>query len=250
MGTMTSFITVDEPLARVCESSTLAKMGFTSHVDAFEGRFGLLHVFVTKPRFEYIEQLGKNWDIVEHPTLIKPHPSCGGTHAAMNGMLQLIKEHNINEEDVERVEVGMNQGGVDSLYYPNPKDIYEAKFSMQFVIALLLHYKRWGVDLHTQEVVDNPAMRALYPKVKFFVDEQLDKEIDRDMTDYHAIVTVFMKDGRVYRIHSHPPVLGYDEIKFKFDCNVDGIITEGKAKSIVDLIKNMERYDSAAWLKR
>ena len=139
----------------------------------------------------------------------------------------------------------MNQGGVDSLYYPNPKDIYEAKFSMQFVIALLLRYKRWGVDLHTQEVVDDPAMRALYPKIELYVDEKLDKEIDRDMTDYHAIVKVYMKDGQVYRIHSHPPVLGYDEIRFKFDCNVDGIITEEKAKRIVEVVKGLEQYDSS-----
>jgi len=178
---------------------------------------------------------------VEHPTLIKPHPSCGGTHAAMNGMLQLIRDHDINEKDVDHVDVGINQGGVDSLYYPNPQNIYEAKFSMQFVIALLLHYRRWGVNLHTEEVVHDPAMRKLYPIVNFFVDEELDKEIDRDMCDYHAIVTVYMKDGAVYRIHSNPPVLNYDEIKVKFDCNVDGLISKEKADCIVDTISKLDK---------
>ena len=84
-------------------------------------------------------------------------------------------------------------------------------------------------------------MRALYPKVNFFVDQELDKEIDRDMCDYHAIVTVYMKDGTVYRIHSNPPVLDYSEIKFKFDCNVDGIISKDKGETIVRVIHDLEK---------
>ena len=245
MGTMTKSYHNGRSTEGGVRAALLAKMGFNSHPDAFEGRFGFLHVFLheNKPRYEFIEELGKNWNLENSPTLIKPHPSCGGTHAAMNGMLTLIKEHNIQEEDVDHVDVGMNQGGVDSLYYPDPKDIYEAKFSMQFVIALLMHYHRWGVDLHTNEVVNDPAMRALYPKINFFVDEKLDKEIPREMTDYHAIVTVYMKDGTVYTIHGVPPVLNYDEIKFKFDCNVDGVITKEKAANIVEVVRKLEKLD-------
>lgn len=164
----------------------------------------------------------------------------------MNGMLQLIRENDINEDDVDHVDVGMNQGGVDSLYYPDPKNIYEAKFSMQFVMALLLHYKRWGVDLHTDAVVNSPEMRALYPKVNFFVDQKLDEEIPREMTDYHAIVTVYMKDGRVFKIHSNPPKLDFDEIKFKFDCNVKDVISDERAAEIVDVVKDLENSDVEA----
>ncbi len=245
MGTMTKPYHCGRSVEGGVRSALLAQLGFTSHPEAFDGRFGFLHVFCTNPRFEYIEQLGKVWDLKETPTLIKPHPSCGGTHAAMNGMLQLIRMHDIHEEDVEKVDVGMNQGGVDSLYYPDPKDIYEAKFSMQFVIALLLHYRRWGLALHTDAVVNSPEMRALYPKVNFFVDEELDKSIDRDYTDYHAIVTVTMKDGTVYSIHSNPPQLDFAQIRQKFDeCTVD-IIGAERAAKIVDVVRNLENYGQA-----
>lgn len=242
MGTMTKSYHNGRAGDGGVRAALLAKLGFTSHPDAFEGRFGFLHVFVKElePRFQYIEELGKEWDLVNHPTLIKPHPSCGGTHAAMNGMLQLIREHDIYEQDVDHVDVGMNQGGVDSLYYPEPKNIYEAKFSMHFVIALLLHYRRWGVDLHTNEVVNSPEMRALYPKVNFFVDEELDREIPREMTDYHAIVTVYMKDGTVYRIHSNPPRLSWEQIKEKYDQTVVGVIDKERSEAIVDVVRSLE----------
>jgi 2-methylcitrate dehydratase PrpD len=185
----------------------------------------------------------------ETPTLIKPHPSCGGTHAAMNGMLQLIETYDIREEDVEKVDVGMNQGGVDSLYYPDPKDIYEAKFSMHFCIALLLHYRRWGLALHTNEVVNSPEMRALYPKVNFFMDEDLDKSIDRDYTDYHAIVTVTMKDGKTYSIHSNPPQLNFDQIKQKFYECTGEVISTSRSDKIAAIIENLERYNQADLMK-
>jgi len=247
MGTMTKPFHCGRSVEGGVRAALLAKMGFTSHPEAFEGRFGFLHVFVTNPRFQFIEQLGKVWDLKETPTLIKPHPSCGGTHAAMNGMLELINKHDIKEEEVERVDVGMNQGGVDELFYPNPKDIYEAKFSMHFVMALLLHYRKWGLAFHTNEVVQDPAMKALYPKVHFFVDEELDKSIDRDYTDYHAIVTVTMKDGKVYKIHSNPPRLNFEQIKEKFyDCTSgSGIITKEHSDKIIDIVSNLENHDQA-----
>ena len=228
-------------------AALLAQIGYESHPEAFEGRFGYLYVFCSNPRYEYIEQLGKVWDIVEHPTKIKPHPSCGGTHAAMNGMLELMGKHpEITEDSVERIEVGMNQGGVDSLYYPNPKDIYEAKFSMHFVMALLLHNRRWGLDLHTQEMVDDPVMRSLYPKTYFYVDEALDQEIDRDMTDYHALVKVILKDGRSFSTRSTLPDLEFPDAERKFHECTDEVLGKTRADKIVQRIVAMEKMGAAA----
>ncbi len=245
MGTMTKPYHCGRSVEGGVLAALLAKQGFTSHPEAFEGRFGYLHVFCTKPRTEYIEQLGKVWDLKETPTLIKPHPSCGGTHAAMNGMLELIRRYDIREEDVEKVDVGMNQGGVDSLYYPNPKDIYEAKFSMHFCMALLLHYRRWGLSLHTDEVVNSEPMRALYPKVNFFVDEELDKTIDRDYTDYYAVVTVTMKDGTVHTIQSNPPVLDFNQIKDKFKDCVFPIAGKERGEAIIKVVEELEVYNQS-----
>lgn len=240
MGTHTKPYHCGRTVEGGVRSAMLARLGFTSHPEAFEGRFGYLHVFTSNPRYEYIEQLGSDWDIVNRPTKIKPHPSCGGTHAAMNGMLELLNTYDIQEDQVERIDVGMNQGGVDSLYYPDPKDIYEAKFSMHFVMALMLHYRKWGLALHTDEVVNDPHMRALYKKVNFYVDEDLDKEIERDYTDYHALVKVTMKDGTVYSTRSTLPDLDFAQAKEKFLECTDGILTREHSEEIIKTIVNLE----------
>ena len=245
MGTMTKPYHAGRAAQGGVLSALLAKEGLTSHPEAFEGQFGFLHCFkedIGTTRWKYIEDLGHNWDLVDNPTFIKPHPSCGGTHAAMNGMKILMAENpQITEENIDHIDVGMNAGGRGELFYDDPKNIYEAKFSMPFVIAIMVHFGRWGVDLHTNEVVTSPEMVALYKKVNFFIDEELDKQIPRDMADFHAVITVYLKDGTSYHIHALYPVLTFDEVKFKFDCNVKGIITEEKAALIASTVQELDK---------
>ncbi len=226
-------------------SALLASLGFTSHVDAFEGKEGYMDVFSTNPQWKYIDELGKRWDLKEFPTCIKPHPSCGTTHAPMSGMMEIVKAHDFKEEDVERIDVGMTSGGSFKMFFPDPKDIYEAKFSIHFCVALVLHFKDWGLRYHTEEVVNDPAMRKLYPLVNHYLDEELDKQVDKDFADYHAIVTVTLKDGTQYRVHAHPPVLTYEQITEKFydsTCNIDRMTREHSDK-IVNMVRNLEQYE-------
>lgn len=93
-------------------------------------------------------------------------------------------------------------------------------------------------------------MRALYKKVNFFTDEELDREIPRDMADFHAVITVYLKDGTSYHIHALYPVLTFDEVKFKFDCNVDDIIGKERAEQIVSTIQSLEQLSDGEALYR
>lgn len=227
-------------------SALLAQQGFTSHPGAFEEKQGYIDVFCTNPHWEYVEQLGNDWDLRNSPTLIKPHPSCGTTHAAMNGMMELVHKYNIDENEVAHIGVGMTSGGSQKMFYPVPRDIYEAKFSIHFCVALVLHFKDWGLRYHTEEVVHDPEMIKLYGLVDHYLDEELDKQVDKDYADYHAIVTITMKDGTEYKVHAHPPVLTYDQIVEKFydsTCRCYDIMTKERADKIIDMIRDLEHYE-------
>ena len=159
--------------------------------------------------------------------------------------MEIVKKYDFSEDDVERIDVGMTSGGSFKMFFPEPKDIYEAKFSIHFCVALVLHFKDWGLRYHTQEVVDDPAMRKLYPLVNHYLDEELDKQVDKDHADYHAIVTVTLKNGTQYRVHAHPPVFDYEQIKEKFydsTCNCN-VITRERSDKIVNMVKDLEHYD-------
>ena len=245
MGSMTKPYHAGRAAESGVRAALLAKLGYTSKPNAFEGPQGYCAVFSSNPDFNAIADLGKVWEIVERPPYIKPHPSCGGTHAAMNALLWMIKTYDIKPEDVELVDVGANAGVPHQLLYTNPKDPLEAKFCIEFCLALLLRYRKWGMTLHTQEMVDNPEVKALYPKIKVHVDEELSKRLPPAFADKTAIVTVKMKDGRVFTREADCPDFSFDMIKEKFDEMAAASVSKEKGEkikaqiSILDEIKDV-----------
>ena len=217
MGSMTKPYHAGRAAESGVRACLFAKWGFTSKPNAFEGPQGYVHVFSTEPRWEHIDELGKVWEIVERPPFIKPHPSCGGTHASMNALRFLMKEHpEICEDTVEQLIVGANAGVPGQLLYHNAKDTLEAKFCIEFCLALMLHYRRWGLSLHTQENVDDSSIKAIYPKISVVVDEELSKRLPPEFADLTSILTVVMKDGTRYQKEADCPDFSYEEIKEKY----------------------------------
>lgn len=248
MGSMTKPYHAGRAAESGVRAALLAKWGYTSKPNAFEGPQGYVKVFSTNPEYHHIDDLGKVWEIVERPPYVKPHPSCGGTHAAMNALLQLIKTYDIKPEDVEYVDVGANAGVPGQLLYHDPKDTLEAKFCMEFCLSLLLRYRRWGLSLHTQEMVDNPEIKALYPLIKVHIDEELSKRLPPAFADKTAIVTVKMKDGRVYEKEADCPDFTYDMIVEKFWETSGLAIAKERAEGIEKLVCNLTELDNLSVL--
>jgi len=244
MGSMTKPYHAGRAAESGVRACLLAKWGYTSKPNAFEGPQGYVHVFSSAPRWNHIDDLGKVWEIVERPPFVKPHPSCGGTHASMNALLQLILEHDIKPEDVEYVDVGANEGVPGQLLYNDPKDTLEAKFSIEFCLSLLLKYRKWGLALHTQEMVDNPEIRALYPKIKVHVDEELSKRLPPEFADLTSIVTVKMKDGTEYIREADCPNFTYDEIVEKFWGTSALAVDKARAEKVEKYVHNIESLKS------
>jgi 2-methylcitrate dehydratase PrpD len=84
-GTMTKPLHAGYSAENGVRAALMAKHGLESHPEAFEGKFSFTYVFSSSPQFEYIQELGRAWDLVTMPPRIKPHPNCGSTHAAWAG---------------------------------------------------------------------------------------------------------------------------------------------------------------------
>ncbi|MGA0865543.1 MAG: MmgE/PrpD family protein, partial [Burkholderiaceae bacterium] len=82
--------------------------------------------------------LGKPWTFASPGVSIKPHPSGSLTHPGMTEMLRLIKEHGIKADQVVSVKVGTNHNMPNALIHHRPTNELQAKFSMEFCMAILL----------------------------------------------------------------------------------------------------------------
>ncbi|MEY2777757.1 MAG: hypothetical protein RLY30_1855 [Pseudomonadota bacterium] len=192
--------------------------------------------------------LGKPWTFASPGVSIKPHPSGSLTHPGMTEMLKLIKEHGIRAEDVVKVTVGTNHNMPNALIHHRPTNELQAKFSMEFCMAILLLDGRAGLNEFTDEVVMRPDVQAMISKVDFGVDPVAEAAGFHKMT---TIITITLKDGRVIKgaadfgRGSPAMPMTYDEVADKFRENCEfAKFSSAKANQVVELVRRIETVSS------
>jgi 2-methylcitrate dehydratase PrpD len=183
-------------------SALLAKRGMTASPEIFEKDFGFCHTFKVSRKFEpFYSKMGKPYDIDRPGFYLKEFPSCSSTHPALNAVIRLIKKHRIEPMQVESVDCAATPLVVSSLVYPNPKDAFEARFSMHFCLAVaLLNKGRVSVEDFQKEKVRDPETIRVMNKINLRTSPDLEqKGFAPSDGPEAAIVTISMKGGQRYR---------------------------------------------------
>ncbi|MEX1056152.1 MAG: MmgE/PrpD family protein [Natronospirillum sp.] len=193
-------------------------------------------------------KLGHPWTFVNPGVSIKPNPSGSLTHPGMTTMLELIMAHDIQPEQVERVDVGTNHNMPNALIHHQPKNELQAKFSMEFCMAILLLERRGGLPEFTDEVVNRPDVKEMISKVNFHVHPEAETAGYDKMT---TIIDIHLKDGRVISDRSDfgkgspQKPMSYDEVADKFfGCAEFARWDQGKSKALVDAVRDLESVAS------
>jgi 2-methylcitrate dehydratase PrpD len=191
-----------------------------------------------------VDKLGLPWTFAFPGVSIKPHPSGSLTHPGMTELLRLIREHGIKANDVERLDVGTNQNMPNALIHHRPKNELQAKFSMEFCMAILLLEGRGGLPEFTDEVVERADVKAMIERVNFHVHP------DAEAAGYDKMTTILdlhLKDGRTisgradFGKGSPANPMTYDECADKFrGCTEYAKWPKAKTEAIVEMIRNFE----------
>jgi 2-methylcitrate dehydratase PrpD len=189
-------------------------------------------------------KLGAPWTLADPGVSIKPHPSGSLTHPGMTEMLRLIRENGIKAKDVLRVRIGTNHNMPNALIHHRPANELQAKFSMEFCMAVLLLEGRAGLAEFTDEVVLRPDMKSMIEKIDFVVDE------DAEAAGYHKMTTIIdiqLADGRTisgrsdFGKGSPANPMSYDEVADKFRENAAyAKFPAGQAESVVAMVRDFE----------
>jgi 2-methylcitrate dehydratase PrpD len=197
-------------------------------------------------------KLGRPWTFDEPGVSIKPHPSGSLTHPGMTKMLELIRDNNIKAEDVVRVRVGTNSNMPNALIHHRPTDELQAKFSMEFCMAILLIEGRAGLSEFTDEVVHREDVKAMIEKVDFVVDDRAEAAGYHLMTTY---IDIELKDGRTvsgksdFGKGSPANPMSYDEVAGKFlECAEFASWDTGRAKEVVSIVREFEKLSDVRGL--
>ena len=194
------------------------------------------------------ERLGAPWTFADPGVSIKPHPSGSLTHPGMTEMLRLIREHKIQPQQVRRVRVGTNSNMPNALIHHRPQDELQAKFSMEFCMAILLLRGRAGLKEFTDEVVNEPDVKAMIEKVDFVVDDVAEKAGYHKMT---TLIDIELADGRKisgradFGKGSPANPMSYEDVAGKFRENAEYAgVRKSNADEIVELVRDLESLPS------
>lgn len=193
-GTMTKPLHVGRAAQHGLEAALLAQAGFTAAAGILEAPRGFFSAMGGSYAGELIhDRLGSPWFYLEPGVSIKPHPGGSLTHPAMAVMSGLIADHDVRPADVAWVRVGTNANMPNALIHHRPWTSLEAKFSMEFSMAILLLRRRAGLAEYRDEVVREPDVQAMIKRVTMVVDPVCEAAGYARML---SRITIGLRDGR------------------------------------------------------
>jgi 2-methylcitrate dehydratase PrpD len=189
-------------------------------------------------------KLGAPWTFVEPGISIKPHPSGSLTHPGMTEMLRLLRGNDIKASDVVRVRVGTNHNMPNALIHHRPRNELQAKFSMEFCMAILLLQGRAGLNEFTDEVVLRADVQKMIEKIDFVIDDEA------EAAGYHKMTTLIdielaggrKVSGRADFGKGSPAMpMSYEEVADKFRENAEfAKFPTKKAESVIATVRDLE----------
>ena len=230
--------------------AALAAEGFKGPRQAFEGRYGLFHSHSPKSEPDKaVAGLGQSWETMR--LAVKPYPSCRYSHAAIDGLLAMMKEHGFTADDVEEVEIGLPQTGWNIIGGPEDKTVVEnvvdGQFSMPFCAAIALREGGFVWDDYARHLKDN-ATKALTKKVRAIVDPRAEAEFPVNMSGTAKVKTSKGEFETFVVVPRGEPgnFLGDDEFRSKFDGLCAPYIGEEQAGRLADQLLALEQANSVS----
>jgi 2-methylcitrate dehydratase PrpD len=244
-GTMTKPFHAGRAAENGVVAAEIAALGFTASPNGLEADRGFFRAAGGGFAPEMIDgKLGNPWTFHSPGVSIKPHPSGSLTHPGMGAMLDLIRKHDIKPSQVKRVSVGTNHNMPNALIHHRPKNELQAKFSMEFCMAILLLERRGGLEEFTDEVVNRADVQAMIEKVSFGVHPEAEAAGFDKMT---TLIQVELAGGQVLETQadfgkgSPANPMSDEELSDKFrGCASWAGLDKAKAEEILKVVWNIE----------
>jgi 2-methylcitrate dehydratase PrpD len=244
-GTMTKPFQAGHAAESGLVSAEMAGLGWTAAEQILEAERGFFHAAGgSYDPSAIMNRLGQPWTFANPGVSLKPYPSGSLTHPAMTELARLIQVNNIQAAQVEKVDVGANHNMTTTLLHHNPKTGLEAKFSMEFCIAILLLERKAGLGQFSDKVVQRPDVREMIRKINFYVDPQAESAGFDKMT---SILKITLKNGKVitgqaaFGKGSPANPMSFDEASDKFrGCAEFAEWPQAKAETIIAFVKTLE----------
>jgi 2-methylcitrate dehydratase PrpD len=222
-------------------AALLARAGFTGPETVLEGAHGLYAAFAgghDPARLDaQLASLGRAWELSE--LTLKPYPCGSIAQPYMDCALRLREQRGVKAADVAAVRCRTAAGPVPRLWEPlaakrDPANGYAAKFSLPYLVAVMLVRGRAGLAEFTDEAARDPEVLAVARQVAY----ELDASIDYPR-QFVGDVEVTLADGRVLRERQDRPrggpdaPMGREALEAKFRGNARLALPDAQVERVI-----------------
>lgn len=253
-------------------AAMLAAKGFKVDPDIIEGRddgveghdrFGLADTFNGLGNHDLskmIERLGERWELAENTTNVRLHPGSTAPGAAIDGMIDLAKQHDIRPADVEKIELECTPQCLAIASYPTASDSHKARFCLPYSMAVSLIDRHGGIAQYTDERVNRDDVQSLMKRVTVRVPDDFIHH--RGQWGEAGVnwgvmrLAVTLKSGEVActarstaRGWSENPAT-WDDLAGKFRECCEHVLSAGQVDEALDMICRLDQLPNLAPLLR
>ena len=218
-----------------------AQKGFAGGRGILDGEHGFW-IMAGSDRCDFdrmVDGLGEQW--VTRDTEYKIHPSIGWNHPAFWATKQLVQEHGIEPDDVERVDItSFMANQIDDL---NPHGPVDAMFSLPYTVCSTIMCEPLVPALYSEEKLRDPTLRRLLGVTRV----NHDKEADQLLFDEQRMrqsVAITLRDGsrreRQLEFPRDKPDYAKPQIEAKMDDLAAGVLAPGQITALKTACDELE----------
>lgn len=163
-------------------AAVMAKAGLTGAKNFLSGKAGLYPVYYRGLNYDIgrlTSGLGDRYELLNIVT--KPYPSCGFTMAPIENVIGIMKENQLDAQDIENVKICVNRKMYNTVCHPldnkyRPKSASDAMFSLPYVVATAVLNGDVILEDFSSEAIREPERLRLMERIKIEMDENIEKE--------------------------------------------------------------------------
>ncbi|HEV8519464.1 MAG TPA: MmgE/PrpD family protein [Burkholderiales bacterium] len=233
-------------------AATMVAAGCTAVEDVFSGERNFYVAFDESRRIgkypapaALARDLGRNFEIMR--TNIKRWSVGSPIQAPLDSLLELIRAHNVNADDVEKLVIRVSINGANTVNNREMPDICMQQMCAVMLLDGIVTFE----SAHDEKRMRNPAVLALRQRIELVGDAELEALIP----ERHGIAELTLKDGRQLRHHTEAVrgtaqnPMTHAEVDEKCYHLMAPVLGKKRARTLCDTVWALEKIKDARKLR-